>query len=66
MFLLSTCCDVCLFVGFCMGDSDGSATSFVIHDNGFLFYCTWFKVAHSKSTRHIDMMYRLSNGLYGN
>ena len=47
MFLLPTCCDVCLFVGFCMGDSDGRAVSFVIHDNGFLFYCTWFKVAHS-------------------
>ena len=27
MFLLSTCCDVWLFVGFCVGNSDGSVAS---------------------------------------
>ena len=57
MFLSSTCCDVCLFIGFCVSDSDNNAALIVIHDNEFLFYCTWFKVAHSKSTRHIGLVY---------
>ena len=48
MFLSSTCCGVCLFIGFCVSDSDDSAASIVIHDNGFLFYFTWFKVLTRK------------------
>ena len=62
MFWSTTCCRACLFVDFCVSDSNDNATSIVLHDNGFLFYCIWFKVAHSKSTRHIGLVYGLDNG----
>ena len=55
MFFPLTCCDVYLFIGFYVGDSNGNIASIVIHDNGFLFYCTRFNVAHSESTRHISV-----------
>ena len=62
MFLSTTCCSACLFMDFCASNSNDNATSIVILDNGFLFYCIWFKVAHSKSTRNIGLMYGFDNG----